>query len=74
MCVFVYILSDNKNCGALLFQLLYSHIVSDIKRINAKHKNNRVNTVGVITLLTTLLSTRLIVAGTLPIIVTLITV
>ena len=26
-------------------QVLYSHIVSDIKRINAKHKNNKVNMV-----------------------------
>lgn len=28
----------------LLRQLLYSHIVTDIKNINAKHKNNKVNT------------------------------
>ena len=25
--------------------MLYSHIVADIKRINAKHKNMKVNTV-----------------------------
>ena len=30
----------------LLRQLLYSHIVTDIKNINAKHKNNKVNTVS----------------------------
>lgn len=28
----------------LLRQVLYSHIVTDIKNINAKHKNNKVNT------------------------------
>ena len=26
-------------------QTLYNHIVNDIKRINAKHKNNKVNKV-----------------------------
>ena len=31
----------------LLRQLLYSHIVTDIKNINAKHKNNKVNTVSI---------------------------
>lgn len=29
----------------LLREVLYSHIVTDIKNINAKHKNNKVNTV-----------------------------
>lgn len=27
-------------------QTLYTHIVTDIKNINAKHKNNKVNTVS----------------------------
>ena len=27
--------------------MLYSHIVTDIKNINAKHKNNKVNTVSI---------------------------
>lgn len=27
-------------------QTLYTHIVADIKNINAKHKNNKVNTVS----------------------------
>lgn len=31
----------------LLRQVLYSHIVTDIKNINAKHKNNKVNTVSI---------------------------
>ena len=30
----------------LLRQMLYSHIVTDIKNINAKHKNNKVNNVS----------------------------
>ena len=30
----------------LLREVLYSHIVTDIKNINAKHKNNKVNTVS----------------------------
>ena len=33
----------------LLREVLYSHIVTDIKNINAKHKNNKVNTVSIIT-------------------------
>lgn len=31
----------------LLRQVLYSHIVTDIKNINAKHKNNKVNNVSI---------------------------
>ena len=30
----------------LLRETLFSHIVTDIKNINAKHKNNKVNTVS----------------------------
>ena len=33
------------NTSVFCPQVLYSHIVADIKRINAKHKNNKVNTV-----------------------------
>ena len=33
-------------CCFPCFQTLYNHIVSDIKRINAKHKNNKVNRVS----------------------------
>ena len=32
----------------LSVQTLYTHIVADIKNINAKHKNNKVNTVSVL--------------------------
>jgi len=34
----------------LLRQVLYSHVVTDIKNINAKHKNNKVNTVSIETI------------------------
>lgn len=30
----------------LFLQTLYTHIVTDIKNVNAKHKNNKVNTVS----------------------------
>ena len=34
-------------CGvAMSMQVLYNHIVSDIRRLNAKHRNNRVNRVS----------------------------
>ena len=34
-------------CGvAMSTQVLYNHIVSDIRRLNAKHRNNRVNRVS----------------------------
>ena len=32
--------------ATLFAQTLYSHIVSDIKRLNHRHKNNKVNTVS----------------------------
>ena len=32
----------------LLRKMLYEHIVNDIKRTNAKHKDNKLNTVGVL--------------------------
>lgn len=32
----------------LLLQTLYTHIVTDIKNVNAKHKNNKVNTVSIL--------------------------
>lgn len=34
---------------SLCLQTLYTHIVSDIKNVNAKHKNNKVNTVSILT-------------------------
>jgi len=33
---------------SLRLQTLYTHIVSDIKNVNAKHKNNKVNTVSIL--------------------------
>lgn len=40
--------------SSLHLQTLYTHIVTDIKNVNAKHKNNKVNTVGTLTFLCTL--------------------
>ena len=39
-------------CGvAMSTQMLYNHIVSDIRRLNAKHRNNRVNRVSLMCIL-----------------------
>lgn len=35
----------------LFLQTLYTHIVTDIKNINAKHKNNKINTVSTLVFL-----------------------
>lgn len=40
--------------SSLHLQTLYTHIVTDIKNVNAKHKNNKVNTVSALAFMCTL--------------------